>query len=319
MGLFDLFVIQKGEEKPKYEEITIPEKLKHWSPSFTNLRGMLLPGQEMCSRFSFELANGAWGGTSDYPFCPGGIRKKPWVPQESPHTRALDAWRVLRKSHKRPSNCDMAFQAWITYSLRFILSGDLVSAWKTFGGIALQFTHLGNALQKAMAENATIAQLYDARVRTYADELSKFREREADIVNLLQGEGQRSKRDVLRECGIAQTFAVSTWKPNKGPCRRQKDKGKGKGGKNKKPRGKGKYRPSNCQWKNKDGGWKNKTSDWDNNNWENSGRQKDGAKQDDEWPSDKQHAGKQASPPSKKKKKQHPRYSPVITSRAYQP
>ena len=45
IDLFGLFVIQKDEEKPKYEEITIPEKLKLWSPSITNLRGLLLPDQ----------------------------------------------------------------------------------------------------------------------------------------------------------------------------------------------------------------------------------------------------------------------------------
>ena len=134
--------------------------------------------------------------------------------------------------------------------MRFVLSGDLVSAWKTFGCIPLQFTHLVTARHIAVAENAAIAQLYDDRVRTYADELSKFREREADIIKLLQEEGQRIKRDVIRECGITQTFAVSTWKPNKGPGRRQKDNGKGNGCKNKKPRGKGKDHPSNGQWKN---------------------------------------------------------------------
>ena len=55
--MFGLFVIQKGEEKPKYEEITIPVQLKYVSHSITNLRGMLLPDKDACDRFSFELVN----------------------------------------------------------------------------------------------------------------------------------------------------------------------------------------------------------------------------------------------------------------------
>ena len=137
----------------------------------TNLRGMLLPGQDMRNHFSFELAKGARRKPPIAPFVMGGSMRNPGPPLESAHTRALDAWKVLQKSHKRHSNCDLAFQAWIAYSIRFILSGDLTSAWKTFGGIGLQFAHIGTVLNMAEAENATIAQLYDLRVRTYANEL----------------------------------------------------------------------------------------------------------------------------------------------------
>ena len=89
---------------------------------------------------------------------------------ESARTRALDAWKVLRKSHKRHPNCDLAFQAWVAYSMRFILAGDLEYEWKTFGGIGLQSAHLGAVPQMAIAENVTTSQLYGARVRTYAGE-----------------------------------------------------------------------------------------------------------------------------------------------------
>ena len=71
------------------------------------------------------------------------VRGKPWIPQESAHARALGAWRVLRKPHKSPPNGDLAFQACVSYSLRFLLSGDLASDWETFGGIGIQFAHLG--------------------------------------------------------------------------------------------------------------------------------------------------------------------------------
>ena len=58
IDMFGLFVIQKGEEELKYEEITITEKLKYRPHSKTNLRGLLLHGQDACGRFSFELAKG---------------------------------------------------------------------------------------------------------------------------------------------------------------------------------------------------------------------------------------------------------------------
>ena len=163
----------------------------------------------------------------------------------------------------------------------------------------MHLARLGTVLHMAVAENDTIAQLYDSRVRTYADALAKFREREDDITKLPQEEDRRIKRDGLRECGAAQTFALSTWKPNKAHNGRNKDKGKGKG-QDKMVRGKGKDRPSNRQ-RQKGDGRKNKTSDW-GSIWENLGRQKGAAMQTDEGPSDKQLPGHQAEPKNKKKK-----------------
>ena len=56
--LFGLFVSQKDEEKPKYEDITIPGELKYWPHSGTNVRELILPGRDACNYFSFELAKG---------------------------------------------------------------------------------------------------------------------------------------------------------------------------------------------------------------------------------------------------------------------
>ena len=87
MDLFDLFLIQKDEEKPKYGEITTPEKLKRWAPSLGNIRGILFPDQDTCNRVSFDLAQGACGKHPIFPFDRGDIRRKPWVPLESERTR----------------------------------------------------------------------------------------------------------------------------------------------------------------------------------------------------------------------------------------
>ena len=101
----------------------------------------------------------------------------------------LGAWETMSENHRRPSKLERGCQAWIAYNIRFILAGDLASDWGTFGGVAAQLTHLGTVLNLAITENATIATTYDAKVRTYANELSKFRTREKETINLLKEEG----------------------------------------------------------------------------------------------------------------------------------
>ena len=132
---------------------------------------------------------------------------KPWMPNESAHLRAHEGWITLQKTHKRPSNFGTSFQAWIAYSLRFILAGDLTSAWKTFGGLSAQLTHMGTALNIATLENATIAMTYDQKIRFRANELSRCMEKDNEIISLLLNEDQLIKRETLRGCGFTQTFA----------------------------------------------------------------------------------------------------------------
>ena len=241
VDIFGLFVIRKGEENPKYEEITIPGELKHWSHSITNILG-LLPDQDACDRFSFEMAKGRCETPPNaLPRYPNSTKKRR-APAESSHTRALGAWATMNKNRKRPSKLERGPHAWIAYNIRFILAGDLASAWETFGGVAMQLTHLGTSPNLAIAENATIAITYDAKVRTYANELSKFRTREKETTNLLKEEGRRVKRIVLRECGSTATFSPR----NADVKRKIKDKWKGqdKGhkGKGRKGKGRNKFR-----------------------------------------------------------------------------
>ena len=172
--LFGLFVIQKDEEQPKYEEITIPRILQYWPPSITNLRGLLLPGQDAFDRFSFDLAKGRCGKPPIILFATAELHKKPWMPDESFHSMALAAWKTMRKNHKRPSKLELGFQAWVAYNIRFVMDGDFASAWETFGCISMQLIHMGAVLHLAITENATIAMTYDAKVRTYAHEMSEF-------------------------------------------------------------------------------------------------------------------------------------------------
>ena len=96
-------------------------------------------------------------------------------------------------------------------------AGDLCSALETFGGMAAQLTHFGTVLNLAVAENATIAQTYDCKLRAYADELSKFRQKEGEIIQLLSEEDQRIKREVIRDCNATIPFGKKKqFPPNNG-------------------------------------------------------------------------------------------------------
>ena len=139
-------------------------------------------------------------------FSAAGIQKHPRIPHQESQTRALDSRKTLQKPHKRPSAVAMGFQSWVAYNLRFILTGDLCGACDTFGGLSAQLTHLGTVMNLAITENATIAQTYDSKIKTYAQELSKFRQREKEIIELLTHEGQRIKREAPRDCGETHTF-----------------------------------------------------------------------------------------------------------------
>ena len=117
-------------------------------------------------------------------------------------------------------------------------------------------SYLGTVLGIATIENATIATTYDAKVRTYANELSKAREKNSEIIALLTTEDQRLKRETLRDCGFAQTFAHVPTKDNK----RTTDKGGEKNTrrpKGKQTKGKGK-RPKS----RKNDNWRSNANDW---------------------------------------------------------
>ena len=110
------------------------------------------------------------GGCESHPILPFAIadmRKKPLAPSASSHTSALVAWGTMNKNHKRHSELELGFQAWISCNIRFVMEGALSPDWATFGGISMKLTHLGTALDLSIDENATIAMAYDHNVRTF--------------------------------------------------------------------------------------------------------------------------------------------------------
>ena len=141
------------------------------------------------------------------PSCDIGI---PWETLHAfritPHIRARGGG-AAGKNHKRPAKLELGLQAWVAYSVRFVMAGDLASDWETFGGISTERAQLGTALNPAVSENAKISTTYDQKVRTYAYELPTFQTREKGFINLRTVEGRRIKRECVRECGSTTTLA----------------------------------------------------------------------------------------------------------------
>ena len=91
------------------------------------------------------------------PFIIAELNKHPRMPRQEAHTRAIDSWKTLQMTHKRPSSIEMGFQAWVDYNIRFILTGDPCEAWNTFDGISAQLAHLGAVMKMRLSHKPTTA------------------------------------------------------------------------------------------------------------------------------------------------------------------
>ena len=63
------------------------------------------------------------------PYATPDISQEPCRPFYPARTKAIETWKVLISSHKKPSPMDLSFQAWSFYNLRFLLAG----AWLVRG------------------------------------------------------------------------------------------------------------------------------------------------------------------------------------------
>ena len=148
----------------------------------------------------------------------------------------------------------------MSYSLRFLLAGDLAGCWAPFGGISTQFAHIGLIFNVAVVENGAIAMTYAKQFR------GKPR--------ILRGNGPQPstgslpcrmrvalrKKNALREIGHASLTNQPTEKqhaPKRDPPSRTYDKGGDKGGKD--PKGKKKGGQPRRDW--------GKTNNWGRADW----------------------------------------------------
>ena len=85
---------------------------------------------------------------------------------------------------------------------------------------------------------------YDAKIRTYANEMPRYRTRGKEITSLIKEEGRLIKGQVLLERGASKTFARrnADFKRNKDKRNGRKGQDKGRKGKGRKGDGENKFR-----------------------------------------------------------------------------
>ena len=157
--------------------------------------------------FSFDLAKGRRDKHPTIPFVLAELRKNIGFAARTHTYEHSEPGKPPRKSHRRPSGLELSSQSWGAYNIRFVLAGDIWSAWDTFGCLAAQVAHFGTVLNLDVDENATTTQTCDNILRDHAGELSKFRQKEHEITKLLIEEGRWIKREVLRDFNAATEFA----------------------------------------------------------------------------------------------------------------
>ena len=165
----------------------------------------------------------------------------------------------------------------------------------------------------AVTENATIAQIYDAKLRTYANELSKFRQKENDIIKLLSDENQRIKREVLRDCNATIPFVKKKqFHPNKnGKCGKTNSDKTNRG-----PKGNRKGQKQGSKGDRRKKPWKGGWDDWNRNDWGKNNDWSEGPSniQDTTKPAEQQDENKTVEG-GKRKRRQDDLRSPVIETR----
>ena len=249
---------------PRIAELTIPKEMETLRLDLSCLSGLLAPGREMVNFPTLEMPKTKQKRPAYHPYVIPDLSKEPWRPFYPAHTKAMESWRPLNGSRKKPSPMDLSFQSFVFYNLRFSLSGDLAGCWAPFGGISAQMTHFGLILNMAVVENATIAMTYDKQFMEQASHLARQRTTTVDWAHFLSGEDDVIKRNVLRVLGHASATMKAVTKkptnpdqPSKGPDRAGKRDPKGK-----KKGKKGGKQDWNSDWRGKQNNWAR--ADWGN-------------------------------------------------------
>ena len=128
----------------RFTEIDIPRELSAYSPLLSNLTAYFLPNQAMVNWTQKEIAIAAAKDPPPYiPYLTPQISENPWMPLETDHESALTRWAGFSKQARRSlTPQELSIQAFLLYHLRFVFSADLCQAWKHFGSLGDQLSHL---------------------------------------------------------------------------------------------------------------------------------------------------------------------------------
>ena len=192
---------QTKEKEVKFEEPVIPARLRRWSADLSQIAAYLVPGQDMANVFAREFHLAEKKGPPSTPLVCPDLSKRPWCAPLGSHERSNKSWRdsVARKHKDSPQQ--ISLQSYLLYNLRFLLTGDMLVAWHSFGGLSAQWYHISIVLHLAVVESVTFALIYDQELRSYAQRQARRRDTETDFYRLFSEENDEIERTLKTERG----------------------------------------------------------------------------------------------------------------------
>ena len=175
--------------------------MERWAAGLSKLSGLLAPNQEMANVFDMEFYEAGKKKPPFTPFVGHKFQDKPWIVPLQSHERASKYWRETVAHKARDPSQKVGLQAWILYSIRFIITGDLCNDWKDFGGLSAQLRHLGVALHLGVTENAAFAFPYDCEMRQRLQRMARRRVSSLDFAKSLSEENDEAKRYLKSDLG----------------------------------------------------------------------------------------------------------------------
>ena len=142
------------------------------------------------------------------------LNDEPWAPQLPTHDKAAEDW-TSRTAGSRPSQ-DISFQAYLLYSLRFILAAHMCAAWENFGGIPAKINALGAHVNISIVGNSGISIAYDILLRKHLPTLARQRKSDADFFVHLSLEVQEIKNQVYADRNAWGEFGWVSFAPLSG-------------------------------------------------------------------------------------------------------
>ena len=169
------------------DEIDTNRWMRDWAVSLPGITGILQPEQEMANRFPTELERGR---TSRPPYTPyvtvDTLNSFPWMPPGEPHRKALDRWKAIQVTfHRNTGGQYLSLGQYALYRVKYILAGDLASAWSEYGGLTAQINNMANVLEISIEDNAGVSITYDYRILQHIRKLAHRRATNTDYIDIL--------------------------------------------------------------------------------------------------------------------------------------
>lgn len=206
--------------KVLHEALRIPTLISKLTGGLMTLSPLIAPDQDLVNETTRQLQE---GGACIPRFNPYVIDQLHLGPFRSPfpsHGNIVADW-AERMKNMRPSQ-PLPFQAYLLYQSRFIMAGQICSAWEHFGGFSAQMNAQAAMLTLAETDNAGVAISYDLQIRKHIAHLARQRRADIDFDQLLSKRSEDLKKQVTSR------RTTKTLTTDKDPKKKGEGKGKGK-------------------------------------------------------------------------------------------